>query len=78
MGIGRDSEPMGLPNKKLKTVVDSDDNNTGDCQTDTETNTIPNTSEDDLDRNTQPPSWLNDDIHKGPIRGTLRPLRDLL
>ena len=67
-----------MPNKKLKTAVDSDDDNTGDCQTDAEANTSPDASEDDSDRNTEPPSWLNDDIHEGPMRGTSRPLRDPL
>src|SRR5712691_7937196 len=76
MGDDKDTEQMGPPQKKQKTAVDSDDNDddddTGDCQTDPEAS--------DEDRNTAPPSWLNEGIHEGPTRGTsrpkARPLRD--
>jgi hypothetical protein len=80
MGKGKDTEPMGPPQKKHKPAVDSDDDDTGDCQTDPELDAVPSAS--DEDGSTAPPYRRNEDNHDGSSRDTSRPkaraLRDPL
>jgi len=71
-------ETKGPTRKRHRTTTEGND--TGDSQTDPETDIEPNAFEEDS--NVTLPSWLDEDIHEGPSRGTSRPkaqpLRDPL
>lgn len=70
MSRGKETK-QGPPQKKLKSAVASDDDDTGDCQTDPGTDTNPEDS--DKDKNTTSPSWVDEGIHEETTRGTSRP-----
>jgi len=69
VGKGKDIKGKGPALKRRKTTVEDDD--AGDCQTDPETDTVPNSSDDD--HTIALPSWLKKDVHKGSSMGTSRP-----
>jgi len=77
-GKGKDIKGKGPALKRRKTMVEDDD--TGNCQTNPETDTVPDGSDDD--HTIALPSWLKEDVCKGSSMGTSRPkarhLRDPL
>jgi hypothetical protein len=64
MDKGEDAKPMGPSQKKKKIVINLDNNETGDCQSNTNTNTALEASD-----NTALPLWLNKETHNGPSTG---------
>jgi hypothetical protein len=69
---------MGPSQKKKKIAIDSDDDETGNCQSNADTDTAPEASDDAAS-----PSWLDKETHDGPSTGgnsrpKPRPLKNLL